>query len=35
LFKELDESAGDIASGEGRGVELKGLKGKQRVFQVG
>jgi len=34
LLKELTESAGDIAFGERREVELKGLKGKQRVFEV-
>ncbi len=35
LLKELTESAGDIAFGEGREVALKGLKGKQRVYMVG
>ena len=34
LLKELTESAGDIAFGEEHEVELKGLKGKQRVFEV-
>jgi len=34
LLKELTESAGDIAFGEGREVELKGLAGRHRVFQV-
>jgi hypothetical protein len=35
LLKELTESGGDIAFGEGREVELKGLSGSQRVFEVG
>ncbi len=35
LLKELTESAGDIAFGEGRQVELKGLAGQHRVFEVG
>jgi class 3 adenylate cyclase len=35
LLKELTESAGDIAFGEGREVELKGLAGTHRVFEVG
>jgi class 3 adenylate cyclase len=35
LLKELAESAGDIAFGEGRKVELKGLAGQHRVFEVG
>jgi class 3 adenylate cyclase len=35
LLKELTESAGDIAFGEGREVELKGLAGQHRVFEVG
>ena len=35
LLRELTESAGDIAFGEGRVVELKGLTGSQRVFSVG
>jgi class 3 adenylate cyclase len=34
LLKELTESAGDIDFGEGRDVELKGLTGKHRVFDV-
>ncbi len=34
LLKELTESAGDIAFGEGREVELKGLTGLHRVFEV-
>ena len=35
LLKELTESAGDIAFGEGREVELKGLAGLHEVFEVG
>ncbi len=35
LLKELTESAGDIAFGEGREVELKGLSGSHRLFEVG
>jgi class 3 adenylate cyclase len=35
LLKELTESASDIAFGEGREVELKGLSGRHRVFPVG
>ena len=34
LLKELTESAGDIAFGEGREVELKGLVGSHRVHQI-
>jgi class 3 adenylate cyclase len=34
LLKELTESGGDIAFGEGREVELKGLSGKHHVFEV-
>ncbi len=34
LLKELTESGGDIAFGEGREVELKGLAGPHRVFEV-
>ena len=34
LLKELTESAGDIQFGEGREVELKGLAGSHRVFEV-
>ncbi len=34
LLKELTESAGDIAFGEGLEVELKGLAGTHRVFEV-
>jgi class 3 adenylate cyclase len=35
LLKELTESGGDIAFGEGREVELKGLSGQHRLFEVG
>jgi class 3 adenylate cyclase len=35
LLKELTESAGDIAFGDGREVELKGLTGQHHVFEVG
>ncbi|MEE8346635.1 MAG: adenylate/guanylate cyclase domain-containing protein, partial [Dehalococcoidia bacterium] len=35
LLKELAESAGDIAFGDGREVELKGLAGTHRLFEVG
>ena len=34
LLRELTDSGGDIAFGEGRDVELKGLTGQQRVFAV-
>ncbi|MDP3062632.1 MAG: adenylate/guanylate cyclase domain-containing protein, partial [Chloroflexota bacterium] len=34
LLKELTESAGEFAFGEGRAVSLKGISGKHRVFQV-
>ncbi len=34
LLKELTESAGDIAFGEGREVELKGLAGTHQVHQI-
>ena len=34
LLKELTESAGEFTFGDGRKVELKGLKGKHGVFQV-
>ena len=34
LLKELTESAGEFAFGAGREVELKGLKGKRRLFEV-
>ena len=34
LLKELTESDGEIAFGEGREVELKGLSGKHRVYEV-
>ena len=34
LLKELSESAGDIAFGEGREVELKGLTGTHQVHQI-
>ncbi len=35
LLKELTESGGDIAFGDGREVELKGLAGAYQLFQVG
>ena len=34
LLKELTESAGDIAFGGGREVELKGLAGTHQVHQI-
>jgi class 3 adenylate cyclase len=34
LLKELTASGGDIAFGDGRDVELKGISGGQRVFAV-
>ena len=34
LLKELTESTGEFAFGEGREVELKGLSGKHRVYEV-
>jgi len=34
LLKELTRSGGDIAFGEGREVELRGLSGKHRVYEV-
>jgi class 3 adenylate cyclase len=34
LLKELTESAGDTEFGDGRDVELKGLSGRHRVFEV-
>ena len=34
LLKELTESGGDIAFGEGREVELKGLSGSHRLIEV-
>jgi len=34
LLKELTESAGDVRFGEGRQMELKGLSGRHRVFEV-
>jgi class 3 adenylate cyclase len=34
LLKELTESAGDIAFGDGREVELKGLAGTHQVHQI-
>ena len=34
LLKELTESACEFAFGDGREVELKGLSGTHRVFQV-
>ncbi len=35
ILKELTASAGDIAFSKGQEVELKGLSGKHRVFEVG
>ncbi len=35
LLKELTESAGDITFGDRREVELKGLSGAHRLFQIG
>ncbi|MCH8919893.1 MAG: hypothetical protein IIA23_04200, partial [Chloroflexi bacterium] len=35
LLKELTESGGDIAFGDGREVELKGLTGQHHVYEVG
>ena len=35
LLKELTDSAGEFAFGEGRDVALKGLTGSQRVYAVG
>jgi class 3 adenylate cyclase len=34
LLRELTESAGDIVFGEGREVKLKGLSGRQRVYEA-
>jgi hypothetical protein len=34
LLKDLTESSGDIEFGVAREVELKGLTGTQRVFEV-
>ena len=34
LLKELTESAGDVEFGKGREVELKGLAGSHRVYEV-
>jgi hypothetical protein len=34
LLKELTESGGDIAFGEGRDVELKGLAGTRQVHHI-
>ena len=34
LLKELTESAGEFTFGDGREVELKGLKGSQTVYSV-
>jgi class 3 adenylate cyclase len=34
LLRELTESAGDVEFGEGREVELKGLVGTHRVYEV-
>ena len=35
LLRELTESGGDIAFGDGRELQLKGLSGTQRVYKVG
>jgi class 3 adenylate cyclase len=34
LLKELTESAGEFAFGDGRAVGLKGISGKQRLFEA-
>ena len=34
LLKEPTESAGDIAFGDGREIELKGLAGAHQVHQI-
>ena len=34
LLKELTESAGEFAFGDGRAVSLKGISGKHRLFEV-
>ena len=34
LLKELTESGGDVSFGDGREVELAGLSGLNRVYQV-
>ena len=34
LLKELTQSAGEFAFGDGRAVSLKGISGKHRVFEV-
>jgi adenylate cyclase len=34
LLREVTEGAGEFTFGEGRKVELKGLKGKHQVFEV-
>jgi len=34
LLKELTESAGEFAFGDGRAVALKGISGKHRLFEV-
>ena len=34
LLKELTESAGEFAFGDGRAVSLKGISGKHRLFDV-
>ena len=34
LLKELTESAGEFAFGDGRAVGLKGISGKHRLFEV-
>lgn len=35
LLRELTERAGEFAFGAGRDVELKGITGPQRVYEVG
>ena len=34
LLKELTQSAGEFAFGDGRAVALKGISGKHRLFDV-
>ena len=34
LLKELTQSAGEFAFGDGRKVELKGISGKHSVYEV-
>ncbi len=34
LLKELTESAGEFAFGDGRKVALKGLKGRHLIFEL-